>query len=285
MTVTRQVKSKSPQERIFLTNCIGKDLESEAAYYSGSPVANPDSVAVIATPNGELKHWENTTTTVTFTDTGTEFSVTLGPRPDDGLLAGTAYNSWGTNFTCYAQASIFLYARDNRNCSSVYDCNHADNVSVSSVVTATASIDSSLWIPASSASISSATLSIGPNASTTSGLPFSPTTTTNIPTGQASPHHGSSALPVSAVIGVSIGITLGSILLAVSIISLLRKYWNWKRPVGASGVKFEQTGSNKTKGAERINREMYEADGKAIPTELAACAIHVHELEGKPRRI
>ncbi|KAI0914509.1 hypothetical protein F4823DRAFT_286040 [Ustulina deusta] len=119
---------------VFLVNCIGSsDAQSEAAYYSSAPIADPDTIAVVTTPSEGLKTWEDTTTTATFTNAGsttqTGFTVTLGRRPNDGEMAGVASNTYDTSFACYAQASTFLYTHEDRNCFGVYDCSHADRVS------------------------------------------------------------------------------------------------------------------------------------------------------------
>ncbi|KAI1122128.1 hypothetical protein F5Y10DRAFT_271413 [Nemania abortiva] len=117
-----------PQEHVFLVDCIGsQSSHSEAAYYSSAPVASPDTIAIVT--YGALRQWEERTTNATFTDAGSEhqtgFTVTLGPRPKDGEIAGNATNTWNTSFACYAEAPRFLYTREDSNCSSQYDCSHA----------------------------------------------------------------------------------------------------------------------------------------------------------------
>ncbi|KAI0422380.1 hypothetical protein F5X98DRAFT_387229 [Xylaria grammica] len=128
--IKKQEELSRPQEHVFLVNCIGSsDAQSEAAYYPNAPTADPDSVSVVTTPGEGLEHWEDGTTTTTFTDAGstsqTVFTVTLGSRPNIGDIAGYASNSWDTSFACYAQAPTYLYTREGRDCSSVYDCSHA----------------------------------------------------------------------------------------------------------------------------------------------------------------
>ncbi|RWA12230.1 hypothetical protein EKO27_g2876 [Xylaria grammica] len=114
--IKKQEELSRPQER-------SSDAQSEAAYYPSVPTADPDSVSVVTTPGEGLEHWEDGTTTTTFTDAGsttqTVFTVTLGSRPNIGDIAGYASNSWDTSFACYAQAPTYLYTREGRDCSSV----------------------------------------------------------------------------------------------------------------------------------------------------------------------
>ncbi|KAI1428502.1 hypothetical protein F5Y12DRAFT_28979 [Xylaria sp. FL1777] len=357
--VKKQDDLRYPQEHVFLVNCIGSnDAQSEAAYYSNAPAGDPETIAVVTTPSEGLTTWEDSTTTTTFTDAGsthkTGFTVTLGPRPADGQIAGNASNTYDTAFACYAQASTLLYTSENRNCYSVYDCSHADRVSESvgatspittltstkpittttsptattqtssmtviettpqttsmemTSTTTTATRLTSSPTPTSASSTPSETttaLSSHPTDSLTSSgtAPSSPssrlpqTMTVSIPTKVSltssstetpspslSPSPSSShSSQVGTAIGIGIGVTIGTILLAITSISLLRKYWAKRSAATADGeVKSNSSsGLDNSRSRSRSRSSIYEAGGTALPVELAGCSEHVHELEAKP---
>ncbi|KAI0440617.1 hypothetical protein F4803DRAFT_526704 [Xylaria telfairii] len=256
MVIEKKDDLKYPQEHVFLVDCRGsQDSQSEAAYYSSAPIASPDTIAVVTSPNRGLRKWEDNTTTATFEDAGskhqTGFTVTLGPRPNDGRIAGNASNTYNTSFACYAQAPRFLYTHEQRNCSSVYDCSHADRV-----------LESSTSIL--STSVASSTQSLLPSA--TDAIPTSP------------PH--SSHQQAQVAIGIGVGVTLGTVIIAVASISLLRKYWNQRR---LSSSLSDASSNIEPKIPQLDGGDIYEASSKPIPAELAGCNVHIHELEATPR--
>ncbi|KAJ2968353.1 hypothetical protein NUW58_g10240 [Xylaria curta] len=239
---------KYPHEHVFLVDCSGiHDTQSEAAYYSSRPIASPDTVAVVTSPNEGLRRWEESTTTVTFKDVGSEnetgFTVTLGSRPKDGEIAGNASNTWNTSFACYFQPPTLLYVHENRSCSSSYDCSHADRVLESS------------------SSISS----VFPSATDTEFA--SPSDSSHPQTGVTT--------------GIAMGVTIGIIILAVTTISLLRKYWNQGRPSSNPPDDLSNIGSNVL---QIDGSDIYEAGSRAMPAELPGSYVHVQELEAKLRK-
>ncbi|KAH8165595.1 hypothetical protein CIB48_g2651 [Xylaria polymorpha] len=239
---------------VFLVDCRGgQDSQSEAAYYSSAPIPNPDTIAVVTSPNEGLRRWENSTTTATFEDAGskhqTGFTVTLGPRPR--RIAGNASNTYNTSFACYAQAPRFLYTHEQRNCSSVYDCSHADRV-----------LEGSTSIL--STSIAPSTQSLLPSA--TDAISSSP------------PH--SSHPQAQVAIGIGVGVTLGTVILAVATLSLLRKYWNQRR---LSSGPSNASSNIEPKIPQLDGGDICEAGSKPIPAELPGCNVHIYELEATPR--
>ncbi|KAI0531981.1 hypothetical protein GGR58DRAFT_206647 [Xylaria digitata] len=309
MKVIKQMEElERPQEHVFLVNCMGSsDSESEAAYYSSAPVADPDTIAVVTTPSEGLKQWEDSTTITTFTDAGsthqTGFMVTLGSRPDDGDIAGYASNSWNVSFACYAQAPTFLYTHEDRDCFSVYDCSHANILPESSsptpsMVTLTSLGSTSIIDTPTTSFLESETITAIPITRTTTILysssiqtsAHSPTTARSTATSTATHVPVTSATDVPAphptkpqvetAAGIAIGVTVGTILLAVTTISLLRRYWRWRglRESKASDV------ASGTEPSQVDGRSIYEAGGNTIPVELLGSYMHVHELEARPRR-
>ncbi|GAW22095.1 hypothetical protein ANO14919_116300 [Xylariales sp. No.14919] len=307
--IKKQEELSRPQEHVFLVNCIGSsDAQSEAAYYPDAPTADPDSVSVVTTPGEGLEHWEDGTTTTTFTDAGstsqTVFTVTLGSRPNIGDIAGYASNSWDTSFACYAQAPTYLYTREGRDCSSVYDCSHADRVSesVSSTVpmTTSTSVESVSTTTASIMSLSE-TETTTKSVLITSTLPttrpdsnsiqtgassvpppttrHSSTTQVHVVSTSGSPPPRPTGRQVGSAISIAIGVTLGTILLAVTTISLLRRYWKYRPQISKSPNVTPDNEPSRIDG-----QVIHEAGGRTVPVELAGSYIHVHELEARPRR-
>ncbi|KAI3327614.1 hypothetical protein HD806DRAFT_549554 [Xylariaceae sp. AK1471] len=296
-----------PQEHGFLVNCGGTDGQSEVAYYRSTPAGDPDNVAIVTSPKKGFALWENTTTTATFIDVGsnhqTGFTVTLGSRPNDGELAGNASNTWDTRFVCYALAPTFLY----KDCFGIYDCNHADRVEVTPATppTTTPEITPPDTTPAETSASTriTTTLEITLPDTTQAETPTSTTTTTPnrsstnintlsiissttthsnmssifLPTPTSPPHH-SSGPPKGVAIGIAIGITLGTVLLAIIVVSLLRKYWNWHRKNNS-----DKSSDAKPKADLLDGADIYEAASTAMPVELVGCNVHVYELEAKPR--
>ncbi|KAI0467600.1 hypothetical protein F4859DRAFT_494026 [Xylaria cf. heliscus] len=267
---------KFPQEHVFLIDCSGShDAQSEAAYYSGAPIASPDTIAVVTSPNEGLRQWEDSTTTATFDNAGsghqTGFRVTLGPRPSNGKIAGNASNTYNTSFACYAQAPRFLYTHEDRNCSSVYDCSHADRVvesSTSILPTSsrlTTELTSSIKTTPASSTIAPSTQSLLPGATDAMSPP--------------QPHSSHSQTKVA--VGIGVGVTLGTIILAVASLSILRKYWNRRRL--SSNLLDAISNIMEPKLPQREGKDIHEAGSKAIPAEMPGCNVHVHELEAKPR--
>ncbi|TRX89197.1 hypothetical protein FHL15_009895 [Xylaria flabelliformis] len=246
---------------VFLVNCRGSNgSQSEAAYYPDAPTASPETIAVVTSPDEGLRRWEENTTTAIFQDAGSDhqtgFTVTLGKRPLDGEIAGNASNTWNSPFLCYAQASRFLYTHEQRNCSSAYDCSRAGE---------------------SPAPIA--------HDGTHSRTFLTPLTQIPIPsdTDTASQSSPDTSHPQAKVaIGVGVGVTLGTIILAVTILSFLRKYWNQRRLPGNSS---DVTSNTDSKVPQLDGGNIYEAGSKAIPAELPGCNEHIHELEAKPRAV
>ncbi|KAI1750695.1 hypothetical protein F4782DRAFT_508540 [Xylaria castorea] len=262
------IEKRGLEEHVFLVDCRGShDAQSEAAYYPDAPVASPDTIAVVTSPDEGLRRWEENTTTAIFQDVGSDhqtgFTVTLGPRPQDGELAGNASNTWNSPFACYAQAPKFLYSHEQRNCSSAYDCSRADRVLQNSTSSlSTSSIKATTTIIYTSVTARSTQSSI-PSATDTE-----------------SPSSPSPSYPQERVaIGIGVGVTLGTIILAVITLSLLRKYWNQRR---LSSTSSDVTSNAEPKNPQLDGRDIYEAGSKAIPVELPGCNEHVHELEAKP---
>ncbi|CAJ2506151.1 Uu.00g002810.m01.CDS01 [Anthostomella pinea] len=234
-----------PDEHVILAGCTESDTVSEAAYYSGSPDDTPEDVAVSTSLDGGAHSWENTTTSVLFTDTSTTFTVSLGPRAGDGDFAGTVRNSWGVSFGCWQRASAFLYTNDNRSCNLVYDCNHANSNPGSSP-------------PGTDA----------PSATST-------------PAPQQENH--STNLPVSTLTGIVVGVTLGSAVLAVMLLSFVRKHWHLKG--GHCRISLEKaTGADGAASVDSGDRVIpfVEADGEPAGAELEVPP-PVFELEARSR--
>ncbi|KAI0184274.1 hypothetical protein EV127DRAFT_242222 [Xylaria flabelliformis] len=270
------IRKRGLQEHVFLVDCRGShDAQSEAAYYPDAPTASPETIAIVTSPNEGLRRWEENTTTAIFQDAGSDhqtgFTVTLGKRPLDGEIAGNASNTWNSPFACYAQAPKFLYTHEQRNCSTAYDCSRADRVLQSS----------SSNFSASSRSTTGSTSVMKP---TTNSSITAPLTQIPIPsaTDTASQSSSDTSHPQAKVaIGIGVGVTLGTIILAVTILSFWRKYWNRRRlPDNSSDVT-----SNTDSKPQLDGGNIYEAGSKAIPAELPGCNEHVHELEAKPRAV
>ncbi|KAI0454124.1 hypothetical protein F5B21DRAFT_525198 [Xylaria acuta] len=228
---------------VFLVDCRGShDAQSEAAYYPNTLVASPETIAVVTSPDEGLRRWEDNTTTAIFKDAGsdhqTDFTVTLGPRPHDGEIAGNASNTWNSPFACYAQARRFLYTHEDRNCLSAYDCSRAAR----------------------------STQFLLPSATDTASQP---------PTNPSHPQ-------ARVAIGIGVGVTLGTIILVVTTLSLLRTYWNQRK---LSSNSSDATSDVEPKIPQLDGRDIYEAGSKAMPAELPACNVHIHELEAKPREV
>ncbi|KAI1266210.1 hypothetical protein F5Y18DRAFT_426104 [Xylariaceae sp. FL1019] len=232
----------------FLMDCVGKSNQSEAAYYPDAPRYFPQSIANVTTPKHGLKDWENARFSTIFDNSGgvTNFTATLESRPADGLLAGNASNSWGTSFVCYAMEPWVLYGRDDRDCSAVYDCNHADVVSVVGVTTGQ---------PLSAASSLSS-----PTASNTGSVP-------------KNSHLGLSG---NAIVGLAVGVAALVIILTVTAILLVRRKWSRSRK--------KSTIASKNGTQELDSRQIHEAGGRERPYEAIGDHVHVVELDAKPAR-
>ncbi|KAI0205296.1 hypothetical protein F4808DRAFT_280117 [Astrocystis sublimbata] len=243
-----------PNEHVFLVDCKGDhDAQSEAAYYNNADSGTPDTIAVMASPNGGLIPWASHTTTTTFVDKGSDhetgFTVTLGPRPNDGEVAGNASNSYNTPFTCFAQAPNFLYTHEERNCSSMYDCSHANRALTSPPPTTSAP----------------PTPTIGPTSAT------SGSTASTSPSSDPNQQQG-------VTVGICVGVTAGVIVSAVTAILLIRSFWRRRQPSDNT----LDTKSNTEPTFIHLDRtEIFEAGGRGLPPELPASSTHVHELEGR----
>ncbi|KAI1735676.1 hypothetical protein F4680DRAFT_434776 [Xylaria scruposa] len=271
------IKKRGLQEHVFLVNCRGShDAQSEAAYYPDAPTASPETIAIVTSPDEGLRRWEENTTTAIFQDAGSDhktgFTVTLGKRPFDGEIAGNASNTWNSPFACYAQAPKFLYTHEQRNCSGVYDCSRADRVLQSSG----SSFSASPRLTTESTSVIKTTTNSSITAPSTR-FPI-PSATDTAP--QSSPD--TSHPQARVAIGIGVGVTLGIIVLAVTTLSFVRKYWNQRRLPGSSS---DVTSITESKVPQLDGGNIYEAGGKVIPPELPGCNEHIHELEAKPRAV
>ncbi|RYC64012.1 hypothetical protein CHU98_g2202 [Xylaria longipes] len=237
---------------VVLVDCKGGDnAQSEAAYYPNTPIASPETIAIVTSPDEGLRRWEESTTTAIFTDAGSDhqtgFTVTLGPRPNDGEIAGNAiYND-----LYEANLPVMLQDRLQSSASSL-------STSSRSITATKTAADSAITAPSTQLLLPSAT---------DTALP-SPT----------NPSHGQERV----AIGIGVGMTIGTIILAVTALSLLRKYWNQRRPSNDSS---DATSDIKPKVPQLDGRDIYEVGSKAMPVELPGCRVHIYELEAKPRAV
>ncbi|KAI8945776.1 hypothetical protein F4801DRAFT_584088 [Xylaria longipes] len=250
---------------VVLVDCKGGDnAQSEAAYYPNTPIASPETIAIVTSPDEGLRRWEESTTTAIFTDAGSDhqtgFTVTLGPRPNDGEIAGNASNTWNSPFLCYAQARSYTHISQG-----IVQVHMIAAASASSLSTSSRSITATKTA-ADSAITAPSTQLLLPSATDTA-LP-SPT----------NPSHGQERV----AIGIGVGMTIGTIILAVTALSLLRKYWNQRRPSNDSS---DATSDIKPKVPQLDGRDIYEVGSKAMPVELPGCRVHIYELEAKPRAV
>ncbi|KAI0544974.1 hypothetical protein F4679DRAFT_562992 [Xylaria curta] len=269
------IKKRGLQEHVFLVDCRGShDAQSEAAYYPDAPTSSPETIAIVTSPDEGLRRWEESTTTAIFQDSGSDhqtgFTVTLGKRPLDGEIAGNASNTWNSPFSCYAQAPKFLYTHEQRNCSSAYDCSRADRVPQSSGSSSSASSTAELTSVIKTTTNSSITASL-----TRFPIPSATDTASQSPPDTSHPQ-------ARVAIGIGVGVTLGTIILAVTALSFVRKYWNQRRLPGNSS---DVTSITESKVHQLDGGNIHEAGSKVIPAELPGCNEHIHELEAKPRMV
>jgi hypothetical protein len=119
-------------EHVILADCLTvKDSvnvpSSMMAYYPADAVGQPQDVSLVKTPDGQSALWANSVTTSRFTVTGVNFTAILGPPVENGQFAGTGYNDYPGNFTCYETYvnNLFTYGAST-NCSQVYSCDRSD---------------------------------------------------------------------------------------------------------------------------------------------------------------
>lgn len=135
-------------EHVILADCInsGSIRLSQMAYYSIGINANPDAVAVVATPHNKTAIWANRNRNSTSSDfveatfpDGVFFRANLSTERE---LAGIGYNNY-KSFSCwkYKVPRLYSWYKD-VNCDAVYDCNHqaaaGDDKALNATATSTA---------------------------------------------------------------------------------------------------------------------------------------------------
>ncbi|OTA99413.1 hypothetical protein M426DRAFT_325127 [Hypoxylon sp. CI-4A] len=195
-------RSSNNPENVILADCTRarntSELSSEVSYFKGAPDDTPDDVAVVTTDRHQ--NWANTTTKAFFADTNTTFTAVLRERGDAGDYAGTGDNGYGT-FTCWQMASTYLYTHTDKNCFVVYDCNHSGAPATLPPISVTSDTSSTSESPASASSSSS-----------------------------------HSHLSAGAIVGLSIGVAVGAILLAGVAAIVVWRHRNSKKEKAAASV-------------------------------------------------
>ncbi|KAI1215192.1 uncharacterized protein F4807DRAFT_406273 [Annulohypoxylon truncatum] len=200
-SIPHQIWARGSAENVILTDCTNpsnsSDKSSEVTYYTGNPDDTPDDISTVTT--GQYWDWANKTTTGYFSDTGTKFVAVLNPKGQAGDYAGTGDNGYG-NFTCWQTDSILVYTHNNRDCYVQYDCNHSGTPATITAASSSASATSASSASASAASSSSSHLSVG------------------------------------AIVGLSIGVAAGAVILAgLAAFFLWRHYQSKKTTAAAAG--------------------------------------------------
>ncbi|KAI8958272.1 hypothetical protein F5Y11DRAFT_45688 [Daldinia sp. FL1419] len=185
-----------PKENVVLADCTGSQDSSQLS----SEVAyfnhspNEQPSDIAPVTDGQHRDWANATTSAFFTDTGTTFKVILGERGKADAYAGIGNNGYA-NFSCWQMESTYLYSHDDKNCFAAYECNH---------------LTSPVPIPSAS-----------PPAATTSS--------SSTPTPQSG-----SGLSVGAIVGLSIGVAAGVIIIAAVAAFLIYRHRRLKKQGGAA---------------------------------------------------
>ncbi|KAI1371372.1 hypothetical protein F4677DRAFT_314022 [Hypoxylon crocopeplum] len=203
-----RIWARANNENVVLVDCTGEqnrsDLSSEVSYFSGVPDSTPDDIAPVT--DGQHRDWANKTTSAYFTDTGVTFKSVLNEKGATGDYAGTGNNGYG-NFTCWQTDSTYLYSHDNKNCFVMYDCNHLG----APVTLPTAAAPGTSTTPTASTSASAST--------STSSTPIA-----------------SSGLSVGAIVGLSIGVAAGVLILAVGAFLLFWRHSRAKKQAAAAAA-------------------------------------------------
>ncbi|KAI1089465.1 hypothetical protein F5B19DRAFT_375422 [Rostrohypoxylon terebratum] len=193
-SIPHQIWARNTAENVILADCTNpsnlSDQSSEVTYYTGSPDSTPDDISTVTT--GQHWNWSNKTTVGYFSDTGTKFTAVLNPTGHAGDYAGTGNNGYG-NFTCWQTDSILVYTHNNRDCYVQYDCNHSGT-------------------PASITAASSSATAAAASATSASAA-----------------SSGSSHLSVGAIVGLSIGVAAGAVLLAGLAAFFLWRHYHTKK--------------------------------------------------------
>ncbi|KAI1458959.1 hypothetical protein F4805DRAFT_107781 [Annulohypoxylon moriforme] len=263
----RQIWARGTAENVILTDCSNpsnsSDKSSEVTYYTGSPDSTPDDISTVTT--GQYWDWANKTTTGYFSDTGTKFVSVLNPKGQAGDYAGTGDNGYG-NFTCWQTNSILVYTHNNRDCYVQYDCNHSGSPASITAASSSATAESASSASASAASSSNSHLSVG------------------------------------AIVGLSIGVAAGAVILAGLAAFFLWRHYQTKKANAAAAASALEKGPETApppvppKGPSPVNaiwqgpgvREMetptvyHELHNQDQPTEIYGEAIR-GELDGAPR--
>ncbi|KAI0483280.1 hypothetical protein GGR56DRAFT_234762 [Xylariaceae sp. FL0804] len=220
---------------------------SEAAYYTGSPVGEPQDVAVVTT--GAYEDWANNTSKAYFNDTGITFAATLRAQGQNGDFAGTGFNGY-RDFNCWQNSTSDVYTHGDQVCSMVYDCSHDSVDSSTSTTSTTAS-------PSSSSTTSATASTTGASTTTPSASP-------------SAAGNNNGGLSIAGTVGISVGVSVGALLL-LSVAALLLWRRLQKRRAKAAELPGDGGDDDEAKGG--VAHGVKEINKGSPPTELAATQI------------
>ncbi|KAI1138484.1 hypothetical protein F5Y05DRAFT_41174 [Hypoxylon sp. FL0543] len=246
--MARSIAPRDSNENVVLADCTGGQDSKDLASEVSYFTGTPDGTPddIATVTTGQHHDWANTTTEAYFSDTSVKFKSVLIEHGNAGDYAGIGTNGYA-NFTCWQMEPTFLYIHENRSCFIKYDCNHLNGP----------------------VSLPSAT----PSASTT---PASATST---------PASGSQ-LSVGAIVGLSIGVAIGAILLAGIAGFFLWRHWRSTKqnpPVSVVQETSPEKGlPNVPKGPSPVNPIWQGPGAREVVTPIQTPQVY-HELHSDER--